>query len=518
MLFLNGNDLTANQLYTLSLDHTRIGISDPAAEKVKKSYDFLRSVYSGLNLYGINTGLGPMAQVRISDEKLEELQYNLIRSHTSGYPDYLELPFCKAVFVARLNSLLRGHSSVSPELTVHMTTMFNQGIIPCIPLHGGVGASGDLVQLSHLALAIIGEGEVYYQGERMPANRAYSQAGMEPSKLVLREGLALINGTSAMTGTGALNVIYATTALEWMLVFSVMINELMEAFSDHFSEELNAAKQQQGQIRIAALARELLKGSPLIRDRKQHWDKEKSDDFFREKVQEYYSIRCIPQILGPVYDTLAFAEKVIEQELNSSSDNPIIDADLESIFHGGNFHGDSISLEMDKIKLVMTRLTMLSERQLNYLLNPRLNGKLPAFINVMTPGLNFGLQGMQFTATSTTAENQTLSTSSYIHSISCNNDNQDIVSMGFNAACLANRVIRNTFEVMAIEAVAVLQAADALGYQEKLSPFARGVYTELRSVFPLITTDRPTSGELAALKTYLMTNRRAFIRFSEDAG
>ena len=514
MVLLNGYNLTSKELYRLSISGTKIGITDEAAEKVSKSFQFLKSVYSDLNLYGVNTGLGPMAQVRINDDKLVELQYNLVRSHTSGFPNYLDNLSCKAVFVARLNSLIRGHSSVSPNLVNHMVNMYNNEIIPCIPIHGGVGASGDLVQLAHLALAVFGEGTVYFKGQQMLAAEAYSITGLQPSKMVLREGLALINGTSAMTGVAALNIVNATTALEWMLIFSVMINEVMEAFDDHLSAELNAVKKHSGQTEIARLAREILKGSKLIRVRNNHWDREQSDDFFKEKVQEYYSLRCIPQILGPVYDTLAFAADVIENELNSTSDNPIIDFESENVFHGGNFHGDYISLEMDKLKLVLTRLSMLSERQLNYLLNNRLNGKLPSFINLQTLGLNFGLQGLQFTATSTTSENQTLSTSSYIHSISSNNDNQDIVSMGFNSACLTARIIENTFEVIAIEAVAVLQAVDALDLKAMLSEYNRKVYDELRSIFPVITNDRATSQELELVKNHLRDNGKGFIGFN----
>jgi histidine ammonia-lyase len=515
MVLLNGNDLNSKVLYKLSTSDTKIGITDEAAEKVSKSFEFLNSVYSNINLYGINTGFGPMAQVRIHDDKLLELQYNLVRSHASGFPNYLDNFSCKAVFVARLNSLIRGHSSVSPNLINHMVNMYNNEMIPCIPVHGGVGASGDLIQLAHLALAVIGEGTVYFKGQMKDATDAYSATGLQPSNLVLREGLALINGTSAMTGVAALNIVNATTALEWILIFSVMINEVMEAFDDHLSAKLNATKKHSGQIEIARLARELLKGSKLIRVRNNHWDKEKSDNFFKEKVQEYYSLRCTPQILGPVYDTLSNAANVIDSELNSTSDNPIIDFETENVFHGGNFHGDYISLEMDKLKLVLTRMSMLSERQLNYLLNNRLNGKLPSFINLQTLGLNFGLQGLQFTATSTTAENQTLSTSSYIHSISSNNDNQDIVSMGFNSACLTARIIENTFEVISIQAAAVLQAVDALALKSHLSDYNRSVYDELRIIFPIITNDRSTSHELELLKDHLKKNGRNLIGFNE---
>jgi histidine ammonia-lyase len=515
MILLDGYTLTTKQLFALSFGEEKIGVSPETLEKVNNHNEFLSSVNSRYNIYGVNTGLGPMAQFSVSEEKLIELQYNLIRSHNTGYPAYLSLPECKSVFISRLNTLVRGHSAVSNDLILHMVQMFNLGIVPCVPLHGGVGASGDLVQLAHVAAAIIGEGMSYTDGEIHPTAEAFTRKKLSGIKLSLREGLALMNGTSAMTGVAALNISFAKTALEWMLIFSVMINEVMEAFDDHFSPELNAAKRHKGQQEVAFLARQILLGSGLIRSRNNHWEKNNSEDYFKEKVQEYYSLRCVPQILGPVYDTLAFSCGVIEDELNSSSDNPITDIETRNIYHGGNFHGDYISLEMDKLKLVMTRLSMLSERQLNYLLNSRLNGKLPSFINLNTLGLNFGLQGMQFTATSTTAENQTLSTSSYIHSIPCNNDNQDIVSMGFNSACIAARVIENTFEVIAIEAVAILQAIDALDVKDKLSHHNRLVYNELREIFSVITSDRSTSLEQESLKKYLMDNGRNLINFNK---
>lgn len=517
MILLDGYTLTTKQLFALSFGEEKVGVAPKIMEKVKGSNEFLTSINSRYNIYGVNTGLGPMAQFSVSDEKLIDLQYNLIRSHNTGYPAYLGLPECKSVFISRLNTLVRGHSAVSEEMILHMIQMYNKGIVPCVPFHGGVGASGDLVQLAHVAAAIIGEGMSYADGQLLPTAEAFGMKGLQGIKLSLREGLALMNGTSAMTGIAALNISFAKTALEWMLIFSVMINEVMEAFDDHFSSELNGVKRHRGQQEIALLARQILDGSSLIRSRNNHWKRNNSEDYFKEKIQEYYSLRCIPQILGPVFDTLDFSSKVIEDELNSSSDNPITDLETENIYHGGNFHGDYISLEMDKLKLVMTRLSMLSERQLNYLLNSRLNGKLPSFINLCTLGLNFGLQGMQFTATSTTAENQTLSTSSYIHSIPSNNDNQDIVSMGFNAACIAARIIENTFEVIAIEAVAVLQAVDALDVKEKLSGYNQKVYNELRSIFPIITTDRPTSYEQESLKNYLKENGRDLIRFCDTA-
>ena len=224
--------------------------------------------------------------------------------------------------------------------------------------------------------------------------------------------------------------------------------------------------------------------------------------FFQDKVQEYYSLRCVTQVLGPIFDTIAQAEKVVVDELNSVNDNPVIDHKNENIFHGGNFHGDYVSLEMDKLKIAITKLSMLSERQLNYLLNEKLNHKFPPFVNLGVLGFNFGMQGMQFTATSTVAENQTLSFPMYVHSIPNNNDNQDIVSMGCNAALMAKKVIDNSFEVLAIQMMTVLQAIDYLDCVARLSPNTQKVYHSIRKIFPKFIEDQPKYKDLERVKTY----------------
>ena len=247
-----------------------------------------------------------------------------------------------------------------------------------------------------------------------------------------------------MTGTGMVNLIHAKNLINWSLVAATMINEIVRSFDDYFSQELNQVKLHHGQNRIAELERKILHDSRLIRKREDHFFNDKNQEKYviADKVQEYYSIRCVPQILGPILDTVEYAEKVLLNEANSASDNPVIDFVHGNIFHGGNFHGDYISFEMDKLKIAITKLSMLIERQINYLMNDRLNSKLPPFVNLGKLGVNFGMQGAQFTATSTVAENQSLSFPNYVHSISNNNDNQDIVSMGTNSAQFATEGYR----------------------------------------------------------------------------
>jgi histidine ammonia-lyase len=302
------------------------------------------------------------------------------------------------------------------------------------------------------------------------------------------------------------NLLEAKQLLGWSVVLSAMINEIVEAFDDHLSAELNAVKRHEGQQQVAAKMREILKGSKMVRHRPEHLYKELEEEIFKDKVQEYYSLRCVPQILGPVYETITQAEKIVVGELNSVSDNPVVDHHMENVFHGGNFHGDYVSLEMDKLKIAITKLSMLAERQLNYLLNDKLNHKFPPFMNLGKLGFNFGIQGVQFTATSTVAENQTLSFPMYVHSIPNNNDNQDIVSMGCNAAIITSKVIENTFQVLAIQLMTVLQAVDYLQCQDRLADFSKKVYQEVRVIFPKFIEDSPLYKDLQRIKEYLVKN------------
>ncbi len=439
----------------------------------------------------MNTGFGPMAQFKISDEDTHQLQYNLIRSHSSGIGNPLPAEEVKACMLARMNTLSLGNSGVHESVIHLLQELINRDIIPLIFEHGGVGASGDLVQLAHLALVLIGEGEVFYKGERKSTKDVFETEGLDPIKVEIREGLALMNGTSVMSGIGIVNAYKANQLTDISIKLSCAINEIVQAYDDHLSEALNGTKRHYGQQKVAERMREHLADSKLIRKRADHLYThfEEQEKVFKEKVQEYYSLRCVPQILGPVLDTLEYTEKVLENEINSANDNPIINVEDQHVYHGGNFHGDYISLEMDKLKIVVTKLTMLAERQLNYLLNAKINEILPPFVNLGKLGFNFGMQGVQFTATSTTAESQMLSNPMYVHSIPNNNDNQDIVSMGTNAAVICRKVIENAFEVLAIEAITIVQAIEYLGFQNEVSSSTKELYDAIRKIIPAFSDD-----------------------------
>lgn len=505
MILLGGKTLDLAAFEQIVLQQQNIDINEATLDDVSDCFDFLQKFSGDKLIYGINTGFGPMAQYRINDEDRIALQYNLIRSHSSGMGALLTEQQCRATLLARLNTMLLGYSGIHINLINLMTALLNAGAYPAIYTHGGVGASGDLVQLAHLALGLIGEGNFWYKKEVVPATKVYEILNLKPLDIHIREGLGLLNGTSAMTGIGAINVLHARKLMTGQILFSLMVNEIMEAYDDHFSEELNSVKRHPGQQMVAMAMRAISKKSGLLRKRHEHlYNKQVTEEVIEDKVQEYYSLRCVPQILGPVYDTIEHAARVITDELNSVNDNPIIDRKTQNIYHGGNFHGDYVALEMDKLKIAVTKLSMLAERQLNFLLNHHLNKKLPPFINMGRLGLNFGIQGMQYPAVSNVAENQTLSNPMYIHSISNNNDNQDIVSMGCNAAQMCARVIENSFEVLSVHATAIVQAITLKGYQDRLSPATKWMFEHISALSPAFKEDEPSSERLYKVKHWLM--------------
>jgi histidine ammonia-lyase len=508
MVDIGSQNLSLEKFSEIVFKEDKISLNRAALDKVAASFQFLEHFSKGKLIYGINTGFGPMAQYKVSDENRLQLQYNLIRSHSTGMGNPMSPQLGKAILVARLNSLMQAYSGIHPSLVELLADLINHNIVPCIYEHGGVGASGDLVQLAHIGLALIGEGKVWYESKWQETAAAFKKAGLRPLEIQIREGLSVINGTSAMTGIGLVNIYYAKRLLAWSVMFSAMTNEIVEAYDDHYSKELNIVKHHTGQNYVAAMMRGVLKDSKMIHSRSEHLYNPANieHDVFEDKVQEYYSLRCVTQILGPIYDTIEQSERILVEELNSVNDNPVIDHEKKNIFHGGNFHGDYVSLEMDKLKIAITKLSMLAERQLNYLLNDKLNQILPPFVNLGVLGFNFGMQGLQFTAVSTVAENQTLSYPMYVHSIPNNNDNQDIVSMGCNAALMTKKVIDNSFEVLTIQAMTILQAIDFLKCQDKLSPATHRVYSSIRKIFPKFIDDSPKYEEQEKVKNWLLQN------------
>ena len=507
MVKISGKELTCEEMQALLYDKVKLSVEDQTIENVKTSFNFLKEFSRDKVIYGINTGFGPMAQYRIDEEDLKQIQYNLIRSHAAGSGKPLSNLQVKASMIARLKTLSLGYSGIHSSAINILEKLINNDITPYIPEHGGVGASGDLVQLSHLALVIIGEGEVFYKGKLRATAEVFNEISIEPLQVYLREGLSLINGTSVMTGIGFVNLFKSKNLLNWSIAISAMINELVQSFDDHFSDELNKTKKHNGQQIVAQAFRSFLKDSKLIRKREDHlYNGRHNEKVIKQKVQEYYSLRCVPQILGPVIDTLHYTKDILEQEINSVNDNPVINAEKGTVYHGGNFHGDYVSFEMDKMKIAITKLSILAERQLNFLMNNKINEILPPFANLGILGLNLGVQGAQFTATSTVAENQSLSFPNYVHSIPNNNDNQDIVSMGTNSALLANKVIDNTFEVLSIELIALSQGFAFINKENEASSNTKAILKTVRSIIPVFKDDSSLYKQIAELSNYLKNN------------
>jgi histidine ammonia-lyase len=496
--------LSSKELERIILRKEMICLAPQTKSDIEKCYEFLKEFSSQKIIYGINTGFGPMAQWRVDDSSLKALQYNIIRSHATGAGKAVDSIYVRAAMVARLQTFVQAHSGVHIQIVYLLVEFLNRGIYPMVPEHGSVGASGDLVQLAHIALALIGEGEVWYNNEWRNTADVMKETGLKPFEIYVREGLSVTNGTSMMSGIGFINVHFAKKLLRWSVGLSVMLNEIASSYDDLMSETLNGLKRHEGQMKVASLMREWATGSHCLQKRENvlysHQHKEK---VFDQKVQAYYSLRCVPQVLGPILEEIDNASKVVIDEINSCCDNPVVDPATRDVYHGGNFHGDYISFEMDKLKIGIAKLTMMVERQINYLFHDRINEILPPFVNLGVLGLNYGLQAAQFTATSTTAECQTLSMPMSVHSIPNNNDNQDIVSMGTNSAQIAATVIENSFQVMAVEVMAIVQAIDCLKIQDKISPKSQEIYKEVRAFFPLFIEDTPKYKEISEMENYL---------------
>ncbi len=502
------SNISFEQAEKIIFDTEKITLDSKVVKKVVECYNFLKDFEKDKIIYGINTGFGPMAQWRIEDSDLKQLQYNIIRSHSTGAGKPLDIIYVRGALLARLSTFLQGYSGVHIDLVNLIVEFLNREIYPMIPEHGSVGASGDLVQLAHIALCLIGEGEVFYRDKKgeftlCPTKKVLKENNLKPFQIHIREGLSVTNGTSMMTGIALVNLSLAKKLFNHSIATSLMINEVTSSYDDFISEKLNTVKRHFGQTEVARLLRSFSKDSKCLKKRETELFHARTEKVFKQKVQSYYSLRCIPQILGPIYDEILNCEKVVVNELNSACDNPIIDPKGKNVYHGGNFHGDYISFEMDKLKIAITKLTMLCERQMNYIFHDRINGILPPFVNLGKLGLNYGLQASQFTATSTTAECQTLSFPMSVHSIPNNNDNQDVVSMGTNSAEIAARVIDNSFQVMSIQMIALCQAIDYLKISKKLSSKSYKVYSDIRKIVPKFSDDTPKYQQIRDIVNYL---------------
>lgn len=487
---LNGEKLSLDEIVGIGLGDRKVALNAKSLEKCRAGREYLvGKVKEGKIVYGVNTSFGSMCNKIIPDESIEQLQENLIRSHAAGLGEPVHHTIAMAATAVRLNTLIKGYSGVRVELLEFMKELINNEIAPYIPTRGSVGASGDLIHLSHLALMIIGEGNVYYKGELMKAADALNKVGLKPFKLGLKEGIALINGTSVMTAIAAFAVNLAKQSLAVECVAASFAIELFNGIGDFLDEKLHEIKPHRGQIAVAQILRELVSGSKHIVNRHE------LDKIIREEsnndsavfetsiyIQNVYSIRCTPQVLAPVFEAIETAEKIVVLEANSTNDNPIIIADDNKVLHGGNFHGQSIGFYMDSLAIALATLSNISERRLNTLLDNNLNGELPEYLISGTRGLDMGFMGAQYLATSTTAENRQLSNPVSTNNISSNSSNQDVVSMGTVAARKVLTQATNLKYILTLEILADLQAM-SFRDMKKLGKGTSKFYHTLQSHF-----------------------------------
>jgi histidine ammonia-lyase len=475
MVNLTGGDLTVEDIVAIGIGDKKVALDPAAVLRCRASRAFLEEEVAARRIiYGVNTSFGPMCNKIIEDSEIESLQVNLIRSHAAGLGEPLKPYVATAVMAVRLNTLVKGYSGVRVELLEFMKEMVNRGIAPYIPECGSVGASGDLIHLAHLSLTIIGEGKSYYQGELRDTKELFCELGITPMSLSFKEGIALMNGTSAMTAIAAFALFGARKLMRLSCVTGALALEIFGGIDDAFDEDLHLVKPHPGQLEVAQIIRSLYAGSGNITLRKDMHEQirghETEGPVFETSinVQDVYSIRCTPQILAPVIETIEAAVRTVEIEANSSNDNPIVIPEKRKIIHGGNFHGQSIGLTMDAVCMAMATMCTLSERRINKFLDRNLNEGLPEFLIPGTLGLTMGFMGCQYLATSTTAENRQLANPVSTNSISCNASNQDVVSMGTVAARKAFKSVSNAKHVLTLEVLADLQAlsfrnADRLG-------------------------------------------------------
>jgi histidine ammonia-lyase len=467
---------------------TRIGLEPEARRALLESRKVIdRAISSGRTIYGINTGFGKLANVQIPPHQLDQLQANLIRSHAAGTGSPLPAPVVRAVMLLRANVLLRPTSGVRPELVEALVGLLNAGVVPLVPEQGSVGASGDLAPLSHIGLALMGEGEVLSeQGTPGPAGPALARAGLKPFRFAPKEGLAFINGTQAQTALLALMVQDAKVLWRSAVGAAAMSLEALRGTPVPLDARIHDARPHAGQIRAAALMRALLEDSEI---RESHREND-------PRVQDAYSLRCAPQVLGAVADAIHFAQETVRVELNASTDNPLV-FENGDVISGGNFHGQPVAQALDILALTLTTLQAIAERRVERLVNPDLSQGLPAFLTA-DPGLCSGLMMVQITAASLVAESRSLAMPASIGSIPTDANQEDFVPMGMAAAFKAGRILANAQRVVAAE---LLCAAQGLEFLKPLAP-GRGVaalYHRLRGLSPPVpplSADRSPAPDL----------------------
>jgi histidine ammonia-lyase len=492
-LHINGNDLSLEAAREVAADRRPVLLSADARAAVDRARAVVDEIVANDKLaYAITTGVGKLSDVRIVGDQIRELQVNLVRSHAAGVGEPLSVAETRAMMLLRANSLSKGYSGVRAIVIDTLCEMLNRGVTPFVPSQGSVGASGDLAPLAHLALALIGEGEcVDAAGTRISTGDALKRAQIKPLVLEAKESISLINGTQGMLAVGTLALLAAETLVDSADVLGGLCCDALKGTDAAFDERIHKARPHSGQMKTAANLRKMLEGSQI---RESH----------REcgRVQDAYSLRCIPQVHGAVRDTLAHCREVFEIEANSAVDNPLVFiADAKSlvgdVISGGNFHGEPLAFALDFLGIALSALAGISERRIERLVNPALSEGLPPFL-AQGAGLNSGFMMPQVTAAALVSENKVLAHPASVDSITTSGNKEDYVSMGMTAAIKLKRIVENTRNVLAIEAMAVAQAIDFLA-PLKTSKRGQAAHAAIRSVCPTVDKDRVMYKDFARL-------------------
>jgi histidine ammonia-lyase len=488
-LDITGTNLRLEDVERVALSQDiQVRLDAVARERVLKARAMVeRAVNEGRVVYGLTTGFGALAEVVIPPDRIRELQVNLIRSHAAGVGSPLPENEARAIMMLRANVLALGHSGVRPEVIELLLELLNRQVYPVIPERGSVGASGDLAPLSHIALLMIGEGDGFLQGERMPASAALKRAGLQPIVLEAKEGLALNNGTQVQTGIGLLALLAAERAVETAEVAGAMSLEGLRGTPDAFRDELQRVRPHTGQATSAARLRLLLGGSEI---RESH----RYDD---PRVQDAYSLRCMPQVHGAARQALGYVRGILEVEANSATDNPLLFPDQGLILSGGNFHGQPVAQALDFLAIACADLGAISERRLARLVDPALSG-LPAFLT-RDPGVNSGFMMAQIVAAALVADLRLCAHPASVDTIPTDNNKEDHVSMGVGAALKARNAVRLLESILALE---LMTAAQALEFLRPLRG-GRGVeaaHERVRAVIPPLGADRFLHPDIVAIE------------------
>ena len=494
-LLIDGESLTLEDVATVARGKVEVALPKEAVEKIRRSREALeRFVNDKKVLYGVTTGFGALGNVAISAKNIKELQVNLIRSHSADVGKPLEKEIVRALMLLRANTLAKGNSGIRIETLNTLIQMLNKGVHPIIPEKGSVGASGDLGPLSHMTLVLIGEGEAEYKGKVQNGKEALEKAGIRPVQLDFKEGVAMNNGTQMMTAIAALAVFDAEKLVKTAEIAAALSLEALEGISDAFDKRIHSARPHKGQVTTAQNVRLLTEGSRLILS---------AEEAVRRGLQpqDPYSLRCIPQVLGAVRDTLAHVKSVVETEINSATDNPLVFSQDDACLSGGNFHGQPIAVAMDFLATALTVAGNISERRTARLIDESLNRGLPQFLmdKNVKKGLHSGLMYAQYVAAALTSENKTLAHPASVDSIPTSANFEDFVSMGPIAARKARAVLENVEYIVAIELMCAAQAVDFRG-PEKLGKGTEAAYKLLREHVPVLKEDRVLSIDIEVLK------------------